>query len=67
MIVGLIQKNQNGDCDIPFSKRNLDFLGLSLYPWNIWRNQIFLYPWNFYKIALHPLEILRSRTKTHEN
>ena len=29
--------------------------------------QSFLYPWKFCKIVLHPLEIPRSKTKTHEN
>ena len=68
MIVRSFQKNPNREVEDMLSlKRTLDLLDLSLYPWKFWSNQSFLYPWKFCKIVLHPLEIPRSKTKTHEN
>ena len=48
-------------------KKSLHLWGLSLYPWKLRTKQSFLYPWKFCKIALHPLEIPKSKTKAHEN
>ena len=62
------EKSKQGGLRTYFlKKKHLDLWGLSLYPWQFWTKQNLLYPWKSCKTVLHPLEIPRSKAKTHES
>ena len=57
------EKSKQGGLRTYFFKKNLNFLGLSLF--RFVSKKSFLYNWKFFKIVLHPLET--PKTKTHVN